>query len=65
MLPISNDELFQQLYDAHLVTEKPMCLMVPPFLVWYNPNVTCKFHMGAIGGSIEDCEAFKNAVRSR
>ncbi|KAJ1402719.1 hypothetical protein SESBI_27812 [Sesbania bispinosa] len=45
-------------------TEKnPVRPMEPPFPAWYNPNLTCKFHMGVAGHSIEDCEAFKTAVR--
>ncbi|KAJ1399773.1 G-patch domain [Sesbania bispinosa] len=35
----------------------------PPFPAWYNPNLTCQYHMNVPGHSIEDCEAFKRAVR--
>ncbi|KAJ1404400.1 hypothetical protein SESBI_26598 [Sesbania bispinosa] len=62
-LSISNADLFQRLFDAHLISDNPVRPMEPPFPAWYNPNLTCKFHMGVAGHSIEDCEAFKTAVR--
>ncbi|KAJ1383799.1 G-patch domain [Sesbania bispinosa] len=62
-LSISNVDLFQRLFDAHLISENPVRPMEPPFPAWYNPNLTCKFHMGVAGHTIEDCEAFKTAVR--
>ncbi|KAJ1426533.1 hypothetical protein SESBI_10277 [Sesbania bispinosa] len=62
-LSISNADLFQRMFDAHLISENPVHPMEPPFPAWYNPNLTCKFHMGVAGHSIEDCEAFKTAMR--
>ncbi|XP_061373468.1 uncharacterized protein LOC133315815 [Gastrolobium bilobum] len=62
-LSISNTDLFQRLFDAHLISENPVRPMQPPFPAWYNPNSTCRYHMGVAGHSIEDCEAFKTAVR--
>ena len=62
-LPITNADLFQQLFDAHLVACIPSRPMTPPFPTWYNPSVTCKFHMDNPGHSIENCEAFKTVVR--
>ncbi|XP_061359320.1 uncharacterized protein LOC133303422 [Gastrolobium bilobum] len=62
-LSISNADLFQRLFDAHLISESPVRPMQPPFPAWYNPNSTCRYHMGVAGHSIEDCEAFKTAVR--
>ena len=62
-LSISNSDLFQRLFDAHLISPNPVRPMEPPFPVWYNPNLTCKYHMGVAGHSIEDCEGFKIAVR--
>jgi len=41
----------------------PVRPMQPPFPAWYNPNQTCKYHMGVTGHSIEDCDAFKGTVR--
>jgi len=62
-LPISNDQLFQRLYDAHLIAVPLVRPMQPPFSAWYNPNQTCKYHIGIAGHSIEDCDAFKGAMR--
>jgi len=62
-LSISNVDLFQRLFDAHLISEIPVRPMQPPFSAWYNPNQTCRYHMGVAGHSIEDCEGFKFAVR--
>ena len=42
-LSISNANLFQQLFDAHVIIESPARPMGPPFPAWYNPNVTCQF----------------------
>ncbi|XP_019421334.1 PREDICTED: uncharacterized protein LOC109331334 [Lupinus angustifolius] len=31
---------------------------------WFNPNVTCEYHSGVIGHSIEHCRALKHKVQS-
>jgi len=62
-LSISNTDFFQRLFDAHLVSVVHVRLMQPPFLAWYNPNQTCRYHIGVAGHSIEDCEGFKIVVR--
>jgi hypothetical protein len=36
--------------------------MQPPFPTWYNPKVTCEYHAGHAGHSIEACFAFKRKV---
>lgn len=36
--------------------------MQPPFPAWYNPEVTCEYHAGHAGHSIESCFAFKRKV---
>ncbi|XP_019460104.1 PREDICTED: uncharacterized protein LOC109359865 [Lupinus angustifolius] len=32
--------------------------------VWFNPNVTCEYHSGIIGHSIEHCKALKHKVQN-
>ena len=36
----------------------------PLFPRWYNPNVTCAYHGGVLGHSIEQCVAFKHKAQS-
>jgi hypothetical protein len=36
--------------------------MQPPFPTWYNPELTCEYHAGNTGHSIENCIAFKKRV---
>jgi len=62
-LSISNADLFQHLFNAHLILEIPVHPMQPPFSAWYNLNRTCKYHIEVAGHSIKDCEGFKIAVR--
>ncbi|XP_073261622.1 uncharacterized protein [Populus alba] len=40
----------------------PIPPMQPPFPAWYNPEVTCEYHAGHAGHSIEACFAFKRKV---
>jgi len=36
----------------------------PPFSRGYNPNVTCAYHEGVSGNSIEHCKTLKHKVCS-
>jgi hypothetical protein len=36
--------------------------MQPPFPAWHNPKMTCEYHDGNAGHSIETCVAFKKRV---
>ncbi|KAL3583075.1 hypothetical protein D5086_017407 [Populus alba] len=40
----------------------PLPPMQPPFPTWYNPELTCEYHAGNTGHSIENCVAFKKRV---
>ena len=38
---------------------KPLQL---PFPSWYDVNATCEYHMGAVGHTIDNCDAFRKHV---
>ncbi|KAJ1421227.1 hypothetical protein SESBI_13812 [Sesbania bispinosa] len=62
-LSICNDEMFQRLYDARFMVGNYLRPWQPLYLAWYNPSLTCHYHMDALGHSIETCEGFKIVVR--
>jgi len=47
-----------------MVVVSPGKVYQSPFPRWYNPNVTCAYHSGVPGHSIEQCVAFKHKVQS-
>ncbi|XP_040957975.1 uncharacterized protein [Gossypium hirsutum] len=61
-IPVTYRELYQNLFDAHVVSPfylKPMQL---PYPKWYDANAQCEYHAGTKGHSIENCTAFKKLV---
>jgi len=61
-LPITLKELYAKLLSIGQIAPLPLPPMQPPFPTWYNPELTCEYHAGNTGHSIENCVAFKKRV---
>ncbi|XP_052489910.1 uncharacterized protein LOC128042563 [Gossypium raimondii] len=61
-IPITYGELYQKLFDAHIVSPFYLEPMQPPYHKWYDMNAQCEYHEGIPGHSIENCIGFKKAV---
>ena len=59
---VSRTELYNDLVSKNLMGPKPLKPLQPPFPAWYDPNVTCAYHMGAAGHTIDKCDAFRRHV---
>ncbi|KAA3486019.1 hypothetical protein EPI10_029982 [Gossypium australe] len=55
-------ELYQILFDAHVVSAFYLKPMQPPFPKWYDVNAQCEYHAGITGHSIENCTTFKKLI---
>ena len=55
-------ELYQNLFNAHVVSPHYLTPLQPPYPKWYNANAQCDYHAGISGHSIENCTAFKKIV---
>ncbi|KAA3481182.1 hypothetical protein EPI10_021567 [Gossypium australe] len=55
-------ELYQSLFDAHVVSPFYLKPMQPPFPKWYNANAQCKHHARITGHSIKNCTIFKKLI---
>ncbi|GKV18318.1 hypothetical protein SLEP1_g28716 [Rubroshorea leprosula] len=62
-LPLSYNEVFQQLVVASLVTLVHMVPLNPPFPTWYNPQARCEYHSGSVGHDLENCLALKHRIQ--
>ncbi|XP_038993036.1 uncharacterized protein LOC120116692 [Hibiscus syriacus] len=62
-IPMSYKELFQILYDKHVVSPYHTSPIQPPYTKWFDINAQCEYHAGASGHSIENCMAFKKLVQ--
>ncbi|KAH1205785.1 hypothetical protein GmHk_16G046410 [Glycine max] len=62
-LPMTYEDLLPSLIANHLVVVTPGKVLQAPFLKWYDPNATCKYHGGVPGHSIEKCLALKYKVQ--
>ncbi|KAL5165761.1 hypothetical protein HKD37_18G050836 [Glycine soja] len=62
-LPMTYEDLLPSLIANHLAVVTPGRVLEPPFLKWYDPNATCKYHGGVPGHSVEKCLAFKYKVQ--
>jgi hypothetical protein len=62
-IPVSYKELLPYLIHSKMVTLKTLKQLNPPFPVWYKQGITCEYHSGAEGHSIENCRAFKHEVQ--
>ncbi|XP_012481113.2 uncharacterized protein LOC105796011 [Gossypium raimondii] len=61
-IPMTYKELYQNLYDAHMVSPSYLKPMQPPYPKWYDTNAQCEYHAGITGHSIEKCTTFKKLV---
>ncbi|XP_016755268.1 uncharacterized protein [Gossypium hirsutum] len=61
-IPMTYKELYQNLYDAHMVSPSYLKPMQPPYPKWYDTNAQCEYHAGITGHSIEKCTMFKKLV---
>ncbi|KAA3465162.1 RNA-directed DNA polymerase (Reverse transcriptase), Ribonuclease H [Gossypium australe] len=55
-------QLYQKLYDTHVVAPHYLQPLQPPYPKWYDANAQCEYHVGIVGHSIENCLAFKKLV---
>ncbi|XP_016729836.2 uncharacterized protein [Gossypium hirsutum] len=60
-IPMTYRELYQNLFNAHVVSPFYLPLQ-PPYPKWYDTNAQCKYHAGITGHSIENCAAFKKVI---
>ncbi|KAK5839992.1 hypothetical protein PVK06_008853 [Gossypium arboreum] len=61
-IPMTYKELYQSLFDAHVVALFNLKSLQPPFPKWYDANAQCEYHTGIVGHSIENCTTFKKLV---
>lgn len=57
-------ELFLYLMHVGVIAPKEIPPAVYPFGPHHDPNVTCAFHAGYVGHTVEDCIVFKNRVHN-
>ena len=51
-IPITYGELYQKLFDAHIVSPFYLEPMQPPYPKWYDANTQCEYHAGITRHSI-------------
>ena len=61
---VSYANLLPYLLNNAMVSIIPTKIPQPPFFRGYNPNVTCAYHGGVPGHSIEHCMTLKHKVQS-
>ncbi|XP_017604596.1 uncharacterized protein LOC108451414 [Gossypium arboreum] len=61
-IPMSYKELYQSLFDAHVVAAFYLNPLQSPYPKWYDANAQYDYHAGISGHSIENCTAFKKVV---
>ena len=57
-------DLLRSLIANQMAVVTPGKIYQSPFPGWYNPIVTCPYHRGVLGHSIEQCVALKHKVQS-
>ncbi|XP_012488105.1 uncharacterized protein LOC105801338 [Gossypium raimondii] len=62
-IPMLYRELYQNLFDAHVVSPFYLKPLQPPYPKWYDANAQCNYHARITGHSIENCTAFKKLVK--
>ncbi|XP_052888079.1 uncharacterized protein LOC108468597 [Gossypium arboreum] len=62
LILMSYRELYQSLFDAHVVSPYYLKPLQPPFPKWYDANAQCENHAGISGHTIENCTAFEKVV---
>ncbi|XP_052477114.1 uncharacterized protein LOC128032539 [Gossypium raimondii] len=61
-IPMSYKELYQNLFNTHVVAPFYLTPLQPPYPKWYDANAQCDYHAGITGYSIEHCITFKRLV---
>ncbi|XP_017609162.1 uncharacterized protein LOC108455059 [Gossypium arboreum] len=61
-IPMTYRELYQNLFNARVVSPFYLKLLQPPYPKWYDTNSQCEYHAGITGYSIKNCTAFKKVV---
>ncbi|XP_052485216.1 uncharacterized protein LOC128040491 [Gossypium raimondii] len=61
-IPMTYKELYQNLFNAHVVAPRYLSPLQPPYPKWYDTNAQCDYHAGILGHSIENYTAFKKVV---
>ena len=61
-LPLPLNGMYQKLFSIVHVAPKPFAPLQPPYLNWYKPDLTCKYHTSATGHNIHTCSAFKKKL---
>ncbi|XP_039043314.1 uncharacterized protein LOC120182393 [Hibiscus syriacus] len=62
-IPMTYKELFQILYDKHVVSPYHTSPIEPPYPKWYDVNAQCEYHAGISGHTIENYLVFKKLVQ--
>lgn len=60
---MSYRELYQSLFDAHVISPFYVKPLQPPYPKWYDKNVQCDYHAGITGHSIENFPTFKRWLK--
>ncbi|XP_016737787.2 uncharacterized protein [Gossypium hirsutum] len=61
-ISMSYKELYQSLFDSHVVSTFYIKPLQPSYPKWYDSNAQCDYHAGVSRHSIENCTAFKKTV---
>ncbi|XP_017636780.1 uncharacterized protein LOC108478831 [Gossypium arboreum] len=61
-IPMTYMELYQNMFNAHVVSPFYLEPLQPPYPKWYDRNAQCDYYAGITGHSIENCTAFKKVV---
>ncbi|XP_016722124.2 uncharacterized protein [Gossypium hirsutum] len=61
-IPMTYRELYQNLFNAHVVSPFYLKPLKPSYPKWYDTNAQCEYQARIIGHSIENCAAFKKLV---
>ncbi|KAA3482861.1 hypothetical protein EPI10_005073 [Gossypium australe] len=61
-IPMTYGELYQNLFNTHVVSLFYLKPMKPPFPKWYDANARYEFHAGITRHSIENCTVSKKLI---
>ncbi|KAA3470705.1 hypothetical protein EPI10_016393 [Gossypium australe] len=64
LIPVTYKELYQNLFDAHIVSPFYLTPLQPSFPKWYDASAQCECHARILGHSIENYTALKKWSRS-
>ncbi|XP_040967144.1 uncharacterized protein [Gossypium hirsutum] len=61
-ISVTYRELYQSLFNAHVIAPFHLKPLQPPHPKWYHANAKCEYHARILGYLIENCTGFKKAV---